>query len=316
MTVSVPGNLLIAGEYLIVEEGGPGLALAVEPRASAKAYPASDWSVEAVMGPTATTWKPGNGELPLVQAVFETTETMLAGRGFHQVPQKIVLDTSGFFYADGRKAGYGSSAAAAVALSLLLCRTGGLDGEELQASALKAALAGHRLAQGGRGSGYDVYASFHGGTGLFTGGSQPIWKALGSYPLPHAALFPGHQPVSSKDAVTKFRAWKLDNPESSSALTQESRRAVQALASARNHDEFMASLKKAAECSTRMGDAIGVSAHIAAPRNLGVAAVKASGAGNELGMAFFSGDRAPDPGFLLEYGAIPLMPSGAPQWLL
>lgn len=311
MKLTVPGNLLVAGEYLILDEGGPGLALAVEPRAVAEAVPASSWSVEAVMGRDRLSWHPGDANLPLVDAMFETAGSMLESMGTAMQPHSLTIDTSTFYYADGRKTGYGSSAAAAVALALILGRSAGLSGDTLKSFALKAALDGHRLSQGGRGSGYDVYTSFHGGVGLFTGGRQPSWKALDGYPLPPALLFPGRRAVSSSEAVRRFRAWReLHNGEATSLL-DASRITVLRLAAATDTAEFFAALKDAAEAGIKMGDAMDAPARLQLPAGLHTALSKASGAGDELGIAFMT-KGSPDS---VPAGTARLVPAGGPLWL-
>ena len=43
--LTVPGNLLLAGEYAVLEEGGLGAALAVEPRLTVTVFPAERWEI-------------------------------------------------------------------------------------------------------------------------------------------------------------------------------------------------------------------------------------------------------------------------------
>lgn len=337
MTVSVPGNLLLAGEYLVLEEGGPGVALALEPRVHAHAEPAARWSVEAVMGPGPLgrhkrgdsrvgeglsgrqRWAPGHGgELPLVEAVFQAASALWREADPPARPQAITLDSSAFFDAAGRKAGFGSSAASAVALALILGKAAGLEGRSLGSFALKAALRGHRVAQGGRGSGYDVYASAHGGIGLFSGGAEPGWQALTSLSLPPALLFAGPAPVSSASAVGMYNEWRAGSSAgqgSARELLERSRSSVLALAHARGTGETFRALAEARLAGLALGDAIGVPAFIAAPPGLARAAgrepllVKASGAGNELGMAFFESREPAATGYR------ELKATGGPQWL-
>src|SRR4030042_1902847 len=121
MRASVPANLLLLGEYAVLEEGGLGLAVAAEPR---------------------------------VRVRFERRPRAgLAG---------AARRGSG---ARGGRRGWA-----------LRARPEGAP--PAPAAVLEAALAAHRRAQGGRGSGYDVLASFHGGAGLFAGGGRPPRQAL------------------------------------------------------------------------------------------------------------------------------------------
>jgi phosphomevalonate kinase len=161
MTVSVPGNLLVAGEYLVLEEGGPGVALALEPRAYAQCgsprphgTSRPPWVRPCKREQSAPRWAPGHGqELPLAEAVFQAAAALWRQEGIEARPQAIVLDSSAFFGPDGRKAGFGSSAASAVALALIFGKAAGLEGSALKGFALKAALRGHRASPGRQGLG-------------------------------------------------------------------------------------------------------------------------------------------------------------------
>ncbi|HOX18678.1 MAG TPA: hypothetical protein PKW82_09495, partial [Spirochaetales bacterium] len=221
MKLAVPGNLLVAGEYLVLREGGPGLALAVEPRLRAEAERAPRWKVAVLMGSGGASWSPvedGARENRFLWSLLEAVERAALARGLVLAPLELDLDSRDFSRADGRKAGFGSSAAAAVAFCLLAGRGAGLGGNELDAFALEAALDGHRAAQGGRGSGYDVFASFHGGAGLFEGGRVPRWTALPGFALPEGRVFSGKAPVSSAEAVAAFEAWTRREPAASARL--------------------------------------------------------------------------------------------------
>ncbi len=336
MRLSVAGNLLIAGEYLVLREGGLGLACAVEPRVRASAGPADSWSVGATMGGEERSWSPPPyaeadapaidatrlPSLPVAAAVFAQAERLWREGGLETRPLRIELDSSAFFGPDGRKAGYGSSAASAVALALILGRAAGLDSDALKAFALEAALLGHRGAQGGRGSGYDVYASAHGGLGLFVGGAHPSWRPLPDLKLPPAFLFPGPAPVASADAVSRFHAWLERGGEGAQAALRRGGEAVAALAGAEGLKEFARRLRETRELGCTLGAAVGVPAELATPPGLETAIVKASGAGDELGMAFFDGEKLGDAeaaGRFIEagrnLGLRELKPAEGPLWL-
>lgn len=331
MRLSVAGNLLIAGEYLVLREGGLGLACAVEPRVRASGDPADSWSVGATMGGEMRSWSPyakaadpaidgaRPPSLPVAAAVFAQAERLWREGGLEARPQRIELDSSAFFGQGGRKAGYGSSAASAVALALILGRAAGLDGDALKAFALEAALLGHRAAQGGRGSGYDVYASAHGGLGLFVGGATPAWRPVPDLPLPPAFLFPGPAPVASADAVGRFAAWLERGGEGAKAVLRGGGEAVAALADAAGPREFAGRLREARDLGAALGAAIGVPAELAPPPGLEAAIVKASGAGDELGMAFFEGGDAEAAELFAnsarKLGLRELKPAEGPLWL-
>lgn len=333
MTLSVAGNLLIAGEYLVLREGGLGLACAVEPRVRASASPSDSWSVGATMGGEALSWSPppaddGAGAadaaraaagLPVAAAVFAQAERLWREGGLEARPLRIELDSSAFFGPGGRKAGYGSSAASAVALALILGRAAGLGGHALKSFALEAALLGHRGAQGGRGSGYDVYASANGGLGLFMGGARPTWQPLPGLRPPPAFLFPGPAPVASADAASRFGAWLKRGGDGALTELRKGDEAVAALAGAATPRDFAVRLRVARGLGSALGAAIGVPADLNPPFGLETALVKASGAGDELGMAFFEGGDAEAAERFIKagrrLGLRELKPAEGPLWL-
>jgi phosphomevalonate kinase len=201
----------------------------------------------------------------------------------------IEVDSSAFFFA-GRKAGYGSSAAAAVAICwALLALTEGAPPKG--AGVLEAARAAHRRAQGGKGSGYDVLASFHGGVGLFTGGRHPSWQPLELPWLEPLYLFHGERSLSTPGAIERYFDWRRREPGQAKRFLEESNRQVQGFTRAASRQEALGCLRRCRELSLRLGEAIGVPAELAPPgggRDERVPAedCKALGAGNELGLAF------------------------------
>jgi phosphomevalonate kinase len=167
-TLSAPGKLFLAGEYAVLWPGatgerGLGRILAVGPRAHAHVRPRTDRRVELVLA---------GGKLTGDATPLGVRWQRPPGPDFHFVARAIDLalrvagrETEGFSVAfeasprvDGHKLGLGSSARAAV-LAAEAARTGlGADFD-----ALKLALVAHADAQGGKGSGGDVAASFAGG---------------------------------------------------------------------------------------------------------------------------------------------------------
>ncbi len=136
MKASAPGKLVLLGDYAVLE-GATALVAAVDRRAVAE--PAGADAPRS----------------PVVEAVFRRA----AARGALAHPG-VSIDTSRFRTSvpgsDGRKLGFGSSAAAAVVAAAIA--TGRGDEE-----CLELAIEGHRDAAGGVGSGVDVAASFTGG---------------------------------------------------------------------------------------------------------------------------------------------------------
>lgn len=321
MRLTIPGNLLLAGEYLVLDEGGRGLAVAVEPRLNARASTSSggNWSIQAIMGETRLLWQPeGGDELPLAEAMMLSCAVALEVRGKSMPPPlAIEVDSSAFFSSQGRKAGFGSSASAAVAIAMLIGRAAGFKDSNLIDFSAEAALSGHRAAQGGRGSGYDIFASLYGGCGIFTGGTRPGWLALGSLPPIHAVLVPGPAAVRSAEAVGAFRQWIARHAAEASTILDEMKAGVSALVDGTvsgDAEVFRLALDQAGAAGRQLGEAIACSAFIASPPGFESAKVKALGAGNELGLLVLE-DLIHDIPASMPPGCLPFRPTGGPQWL-
>lgn len=132
MRVSVPGKIVLLGEYAVLE-GAPAMVAAV-----------------SVRGEGVRTASAG-AESPVVQAVRARAQA--EGPVFEG---GVSIDTERFRGPGRNKLGLGSSAATAVATAALLL---GRKDEVCY----RVALEGHRAAAKGKGSGIDVCASFHGG---------------------------------------------------------------------------------------------------------------------------------------------------------
>ncbi len=315
-TVSVPGNLLLTGEYLVTISGGKGVAVAIEPRALACAEPARDWSFEAIMGKDSLHWTSGSlPDLPLARGILDSAAELLPLSG-GILPRGLAMriDTSAFFNAEGGKTGLGSSAASAVAMALLICRHAGMNPDRVVPSALAIALKGHRAMQGGRGSGYDIYTSMHGGLGIFTGGEQPTWKSLPVEWLPPASIVFGQKSVSSSHAVAAFSRMRLEKPEEINPLLRalaEPSDAIEALCidapGNSIHVGFTSALIRSRDSGIRLGSLIGISALMEnVPHDH---FIKALGAGNEIGIAI-----PPLSGKSENVDYAPLVPAGGPLW--
>ncbi|MBN2553958.1 MAG: hypothetical protein JXB06_14360, partial [Spirochaetales bacterium] len=201
---------------------------------------------------------------------------------------RIRVDSSAFF-SGSRKSGFGSSAAVAVALSCALLHLGGAAGSELTQRAARIALQAHRRAQGGRGSGYDVYASLYGGFGCLAGGAEPSWQSLSLPWLPPLYIFRGPSSVSTPDALVRYERWKRKEPGAWRSFLEDSNRCVRTFLSANSWAEARGSFEAAGELGLRLGEDIGVSARIEAPASLSPDPYKALGAGNELGVCVSAG---------------------------
>lgn len=299
--LTVPGNLLLAGEYAVLEEGGLGAALAVEPRLTVTVFPAEEWQLEGRWAGGHETWSPEDSGPPtFAGAAFLKALELLEERGDERQrrwprlpPARIELDSSAFFDARGRKLGFGSSAALVVGLTAALARLGSREDEE---SLHQIAVAAHRHAQGGAGSGYDVTVSWFGGFGLFTGGAQPQWQPADARALPALAVFAGPEAVRTVGSIARYRRWKADAPAEAGNFLDASNAAVRALVAAKTPGAIDEAWRRARDLGLEVGAAVDSPAQLDPPPGLGPnTLVKALGAGNETGVAM---------------GAVPPLPPG------
>ena len=276
--LSVPGNLLLLGEYAVVEPGGLGIALAIEPKVSATAREAKEASIIGLSERGEVRW-PG-ADAGLLALVAHAVRALLARRGIRELPcAEVRIDSRPL------RKGYGSSAAAAVAAAGVLLAMAGLAGDDLIEAASHAALTAHRAFQGGLGSGYDVAASLHGGIGLFEGGEEPSWTPLALDWMGQLALFPGKAAVATAGAVARYQEWKRADPSAAADFFAASNRAVSGFSSARGWSEAAAWFEAARALGLELGRAIGVSAEIRPPEGRARGSLyKAVGAGNEVGV--------------------------------
>ncbi len=292
MRLSVPGNLLLFGEYAVTEPGGLGLALAVERRVILDSEPAQGLSIEGSWGGDTVLWREEDGgRSPLISAVVESCRRYLAGACRSKTPRKhtplsgcLRIDSSAFFREGVRKAGLGSSAAVAVALTWALLCQSGVEAGELRRCTARVALQAHRQAQGGRGSGYDVFASLYGGMGCLAGGPDPAWEAVSLPWLPELYLFEGHSSVSTLSALRLYERWKSSHPGQARSFLERSNTGLRGFISAASLEAGLSRFQDLKELGIWLGDRIGMSAAVVPPPPLEAERCKALGAGNELGV--------------------------------
>ncbi len=203
-------------------------------------------------------------------------------------PVSITVDSASLYTPEGRKLGFGSSAAATVGTVAALLAAIDIDPvEERRFTALLATVA-HRDSQGGAGSGYDVATSCYGGVGLFTGGEWPTYRRLDPTWLPRLGVRSGEFAESTSGAIRRFRAALGDDSVNIEALLSESDRAVGLFADARNWNEGRSALEHARHVGVELGKAIGVPAGVFPedvygdhPGPCGDRFMKALGAGRE-----------------------------------
>lgn len=302
VTLTLPGNLLLMGEYAIVEESGVGIAFAADGRLTITVTPGELWEIEGLWPGGGERWRPGEPSTSLISQVFAAVLEELLPR--RPSPARISIDSSAFFDGEGRKLGLGSSAAAAAGLTAALFLLAGRPapasaGEDsdhpavtpadLAADCALCAVRAHRRAQGGRGSGYDVLASLFGGWGLFRGGLDPSWSPLRPQGLPSFWLFQGPAPVRTTQAVAAYKQWKEAEPFAFQDFFDRSQAFCDSWRKAPNWDRGLPYLRQARLAGQELGDRIGVTAMIPAeiverlPSGPGWF-WKPLGAGNELGL--------------------------------
>lgn len=164
-SASAPGKAVLCGEYAVLR-GGTAIAMAIDRRAHVH-FRASDGKHHVVSTPGYADgrWRfrldgdgkaewldaAGRPDLRLLEAALATVHERLPAA------MDLTIDTREFFDATShRKLGFGSSAAAAVALLAALQRAPASNG-------CRAAMQVHRSLQDGRGSGVDVATSCRGG---------------------------------------------------------------------------------------------------------------------------------------------------------
>ena len=294
MHLSIPGNILLLGEYAVLEEGGCGVAMAVQRRVHVTARPAASLVIRGSWPGGSFTWTrqaPAASRLvtAAVTAVEETFHAPLPG-------SEIDIDSAELFDLSGRKLGLGSSAACAAGLvAALVASRGERPGAEDDALV---ALRAHRDAQDGRGSGYDVLCSWHGGVGLFRGGRTPQWTPRALPQGLAVSFIAGGPPVSTAEAVQRYAAWKLANPAAARQFLEQSNRDVRSFVESRFPAEAAAAWARCRALGLWLGDAIGVPARVTSPAAVNLALCKAVGAGNELGACLHPISDGPVQGLL------------------
>ena len=289
--MAAPGNVLLLGEYAVTEPDAPGVALAVLPEARATCDAGRQPHIVGRMGERSFTWTPTGCDAPLLAALV---------RECGPPAGTIEVDSSAFSGPHG-KLGLGSSAAVAVTVAALLLHHDRPRGDDVEADrrrAFRAALAAHRSAQGGRGSGYDVAASVWGGVVRFTGGRLPTVRRHRPAALPALCLVAGTTPLATPGAVARYDGWRRREPAQADDFRRRSRDVVEQFATATDGAQCCAAIRTGGELIRWLGERIGVAVeppdlHARLERlRAGGWAAKPVGAGGELGVAAAPAGRA------------------------
>ena len=199
---TAPAKLVLLGEYAVLE-GAPAVVCAVDRRVEVVLTPGATPGAALVMNGRPA----GIAEAPIVA---RTLERHLVGAPA-RADVHVATCSRALLAVDDTKLGLGSSAAVAVALDAALRAWTG-DETALE-EVLRAVLATHREAQGGRGSGVDVAASALGGVLAFrladaTGETSPEIHRL-SWPdgLHLACVFAGCSARTS-EFLERVGAWR------------------------------------------------------------------------------------------------------------
>jgi len=302
--------LLIAGEYLITEEGGTGLAIA----AGGRSYLTIKKSINKDSRQKTALLMEGNwpGGHEEWSAEEDDTKSLASAvwkncrrkDGYFQSPangefRRITVETHEFYDSLGRKLGFGSSAAAALLYARGIANPRRDPPEVPGNMIIDCALKAHRAWQGGHGSGYDILTSANGGFGKFTAGMNPHWETLNWPKGLEGWLIRGGGIVSSPNATNRFKHWRINSNREKASLLTGMRKDIESFISFLLNNEnpdpgspdpalILEYLHRMAESGIRLGEKISVPASPVFPGNIRFPlyrresmVVKCLGAGNE-----------------------------------
>ena len=336
--VAAPGSVLLLGEYAVTEPDASGVALALHPEVHATLDPGGPPRIAGRMGAQRFTWTPRNCDSTLFAALvadcgppagsITVDSTQFAGPhgklGLGSsaavavaVAALLVTCRQGAGYASDPEGGQGDArpdSAATRGRSEAVPSTPRADGPSradgnrnaVRRRVCTAALAAHRAAQGGRGSGYDVATSVWGGVVRFAGGRTPVVYRYRPRALPTLYLVQGVRPLATSGAVARYEEWRRRDPGAADRFRGRSRKVVEQFLAADDAAACCAAIDAGGELTRWLGTRIGVAVEPPALRDRleefrarGWAA-KPVGAGGELGIAAApAGSEPPDVPYAL-----------------
>jgi phosphomevalonate kinase len=295
VVASAPGKIVISGEYAVLT-GAPALVGAVNRRVlcSVRDATAGDWTfrthgfapethhplIALLDGPALPRSDPAH----LCQHILR--QLRLVGVTFDATPHvRVDIDSRAGF--DGnRKLGIGTSAAVCTALTAAL-----IQRSDTRHTTFPIALAAHRAAQGGRGSGIDVAAACHGGLVQFEAAQPPRSTRIAFPPgVTFAAIWTGTS-ADTREHVAQFEEWRAGG------IPQPLRRLMDAAAhvadATTDSTQFMRQLRAFAAALRSLDDAAQLGIFTPSHRLLselgdahGVVYKPCGAGGGDLGMAF------------------------------
>lgn len=280
--LAVPANLLLLGEYAVTEEGGLGFSLAVDRRLKIRFEGRGPFCAVSV-------FKSGTSKPVDLQDHTQLVSYILAALSEKDLIDvgsfagTLTIDSSAFFSADGKKMGFGSSAAVTLGVCAAALRLANAPLDSIDVPGTAHGI--HKAFQRGRGSGYDIYTSYRGGSGVFTGGGSPRFDRLDIPWLPPMYVKSFERPVKSGSAVSAYTEWKRRDPEGLEDFLDASNATVTSFAKSQSWDTARGHLIQGRDLGLSLGENIGVSAEIPSGE-AGTGAQKCVGAGNELAVSF------------------------------
>ena len=322
--VAAPGSVLLLGEYAVTEPDAPGVAVALHPEVHATLDRGGPPRIAGRMGAQRFAWTPRHCDSPLFTALVAECgppggSITVDSTRFVGPHGKLGLGSSAAVAVavaallaacrqgaecapdrdDREDCGHLDSSAAAAerwatsrgALRGAVPVGGGGSRDAVRRRVFATAVAAHRAAQGGRGSGYDVATSVWGGVVRFSGGRTPVVSPHRPAELPTLYLVRGASPLATPGAVARYDEWRQREPGAADRFLGCSREVVEQFLAANDAAACCAAIEAGGELTRWLGDRIGVAVEPPELRErldqfrvLGWAA-KPVGAGGELGIA-------------------------------